>query len=162
MAPHALLQKSELQRLFHAHKGKRDCMAKIVEEFPGQMSKGQIRSQLRRLGLQLKGGSEKDQVWCCLTPSASMPNSPLLHSPLCSVFTSITQQTFADFGPQHSVYSVMLPSRVDSAVILRLPAERLAIFSPTPARRTATVMHLLSRSQSFLLILQCSAGFSPH
>lgn len=70
---HALLQKSELQRLFHAHKGKRDCLAKIVEVFPGQMSKGQIRSQLRHLGLQLKGGAAKEEVWSCPTPSA-LPN----------------------------------------------------------------------------------------
>ncbi|BDA45591.1 Topoisomerase 1-associated factor 1 at N-terminal half [Coccomyxa sp. Obi] len=54
-------QKSELQRLFHAHKGKRDCLATIAAEFPGQLSKGQIRSQLRRLGLQLKQPGEKEQ-----------------------------------------------------------------------------------------------------
>ena len=58
----AMLQKSELQRLFHAHKGKRDCVATIVAEFPGRLSKAQIRSQLRRLGLQLKQPALSQQV----------------------------------------------------------------------------------------------------
>ncbi|EIE20339.1 hypothetical protein COCSUDRAFT_58046 [Coccomyxa subellipsoidea C-169] len=55
-------QKGELQRLFHAHKGKRDSLAKIAAELPGQLSKGQIRTQLRRLGLQLKqSGAGQEQ-----------------------------------------------------------------------------------------------------
>lgn len=62
-----VLQRSELQRLFNAHKGKRDCLAKIVEEFPGSLNKGQIRLQLRRLGLHLKqSGAGKEQVICSL------------------------------------------------------------------------------------------------
>ncbi len=76
-----MLQKSELQRLFHAHKGTRDCLARIAAEYSGQLSKGQIRSQLRRLGLQLKQPGEKEQVRGCLR---------LRHEPCtCNILSNI-------------------------------------------------------------------------
>jgi hypothetical protein len=56
------MQKAQLQELFEKHKGQRDCLAKLATELPGGFTKGQICSQLRRLGLKLKQQAAKDMV----------------------------------------------------------------------------------------------------
>ena len=57
------LQKSQLQELFHKHKGTRSCLARIAEELPGGFRRGQVSKHLRQLGLQLKKKRTAEQVW---------------------------------------------------------------------------------------------------
>ena len=45
-------QKVQLRELFHEQEGRRDCLVRIANKLPGGFGKSQIRTHLRKLGLQ--------------------------------------------------------------------------------------------------------------